>query len=144
MLKGACFFLADLARAMDIPLEIDFMRCASYGKGIVSSGQVKLVQPLKQDIVGRHVLIVEDIIDSGVTLSSVLPLLEERHPASLTVCALLDKPARRRAHVPAFYRGFIIPDFFVVGYGLDYDERYRNLPYIGVLDAPSGKEKETE
>lgn len=143
MLKGACFFLADLARAMDIPLEIDFMRCASYGARTVTSGQVKILQPLTRDITDRHVIIVEDIIDSGVTLSGVLPLLEKRRPASLAVCALLDKPTRRQAFVPVQYRGFVIPDVFVVGYGLDYDERYRNLPYIGML-RPSEKEKETE
>lgn len=133
VLKGAIFFLADLMRAIDLPLEIDFMAISSYGASTDSSGVVRILKDLDASIEGRDVLIVEDIIDSGLTLSYLVRTLQGRRPASLEICALLTKPARRRAEVPVRYVGFEIPDEFVIGYGLDYAERYRNLPYVGVL-----------
>jgi hypoxanthine phosphoribosyltransferase len=133
VLKGSVVFLADLVRAMPIPLAIDLMEVSSYGSGTESSGQVRILKDLKGSIEGRHVLVVEDIIDTGLTLNYLLRYLGERAPASLRVACLLDKPARRLAEMEIDYRGFSIPDRFVIGYGLDYDERYRNLPYIGVL-----------
>jgi hypoxanthine phosphoribosyltransferase len=134
VLKGAIFFLADLMRAIDLPLEIDFMAISSYGASTDSSGVVRILKDLDASIEGRDVLIVEDIIDSGLTLSYLVRTLQGRKPASLEICALLTKPARRRTEVPVRYIGFEIPDRFVIGYGLDYGERYRNLPYVGVLD----------
>lgn len=133
VLKGAIFFLADLMRSVELPLEIDFMAISSYGASTDSSGVVRILKDLDASIEGRDVLIVEDIIDSGLTLSYLVRTLQGRKPASLEICALLTKPARRRADVPVRYVGFEIPDEFVIGYGLDYAERYRNLPYVGVL-----------
>lgn len=133
VLKGAVFFLADLMRELTVPCEIDFMAISSYGDGIDSSGVVRILKDLDASIAGRHVLVVEDIIDSGLTLSYLMRSLSAREPASLAVCALLTKPDRREIDVPVRYVGFDIPNKFVVGYGLDYAERYRNLPYIGVL-----------
>jgi hypoxanthine phosphoribosyltransferase len=133
VLKGAYIFLADLSRAIDRPHHLDFMGISSYGAGIKSSGAVQIIMDLKQDISGRHVLIVEDIIDSGHTLTYMRRILLARSPASLRICTLLDKSSRRETEVPLDYVGFDIPDEFVVGYGLDFGETYRNLPYIAVL-----------
>ena len=133
ILKGACVFLSDLMRAIDIPLSIDFMCVSSYGKGTMTQGRAKIIKDLDVDIAGKDVLIVEDILDSGVTLSHVMEILRSRKPASLKLCSLLEKPERNRVEVPLDYVGFIVPDEFVVGYGLDYAEKYRNLPYVGVL-----------
>jgi hypoxanthine phosphoribosyltransferase len=134
VLKGAVFFMADLMRNLTIPCEIDFMAISSYGDSTDSSGVVRILKDLDINIEGRDVLIVEDIIDSGLTLSYLMRNLEAREPASLQICALLTKPERREAEVPVRYVGFEIPNRFVIGYGLDYAERYRNLPYVGVLD----------
>ncbi len=133
VLKGSVVFLADLVRAMQVPLSVDLMEVSSYGSGTESSGQVRILKDLAGSIEGRHVLVVEDIIDTGLTLNYLLRYLGERAPASLRVVCLLDKPARRLVDMEIDYRGFTIPDRFVIGFGLDYDERYRNLPYIGVL-----------
>jgi hypoxanthine phosphoribosyltransferase len=133
VLKGCMMFMVDLARAIPMPLAIDFIATSSYGHSTESSGVVRLLKDLDTDIAGRHVLIVEDIIDSGLTLAYLHDQLSRRNPASLRVCALLNKPDRRLADVPIDYQGFDIPNEFVVGYGLDFNERYRNLPYIGVL-----------
>ena len=133
VLKGAFIFLADLTRYLQRPHAVDFMAISSYGAGVISSGAVQIIMDLKQDIAGRHVLIVEDIIDSGHTLSYLQRLLLAREPASLRICTLLNKPSRREVDVPVDYIGFDIPDEFVVGYGLDFDEHYRNLPDIAVL-----------
>ena len=133
VLKGALVFLADLMRTMEIPSSIDLMELSSYGEGTESSGQVRILKDLSSPIEGRDVIVVEDIIDTGLTLNYLLRYLAERHPASVRICCLLDKPARRLADLEIDYRGFTIPDRFVVGYGLDFNERYRNLPYIGVL-----------
>ncbi len=133
VLKGCAMFMVDLARAIDMPLAMDFIATSSYGKTTESSGVVRMLKDLDTDIAGRHVLIVEDIIDSGLTLAYLRGHLLRRNPASLRICALLNKPERRRADIPIDYLGFDIPNEFVVGYGLDFDEKYRNLPYIGVL-----------
>jgi hypoxanthine phosphoribosyltransferase len=133
VLKGAVFFMADLMRSLTVPCEIDFMAISSYGASTDSSGVVRILKDLDINIEGRHVLVVEDIIDSGLTLSYLLRNLESREPASLEICALLTKPARREIDVPVRYVGFEIPNKFVIGYGLDFGERYRNLPYVGVL-----------
>jgi hypoxanthine phosphoribosyltransferase len=133
VLKGCAMFMVDLARAIDMPLAMDFIATSSYGKTTESSGVVRMLKDLDTDISGRHVLIVEDIIDSGLTLAYLRSHLLRRNPASLRICALLNKPERRRADIPIDYLGFDIPNEFVVGYGLDFDEKYRNLPYIGVL-----------
>jgi len=133
VLKGAIFFMADLMRSIDIPCEVDFMAISSYGAGIDSSGVVRILKDLDVSIEGRNVLVVEDIIDSGLTLSYLLRNLEAREPASLEVCALLTKPERRENDVTCRYVGFEIPNRFVIGYGLDFAERYRNLPFVGVL-----------
>ncbi|MBP3319506.1 MAG: hypoxanthine phosphoribosyltransferase [Ruminiclostridium sp.] len=133
ILRGSCIFTADLCRAIDLPCTLDFMSVSSYGKGTSSSGQVQITKDLSEDISGRHIIVVEDILDSGNTLSYLLKVLENRHPASIRLCTLLDKPDRRVKHVDVHYCGFSIPDAFVVGYGLDYAEMYRNLPYIGIL-----------
>ena len=133
VLRGSFVFMADLCRAIDLPCTLDFMAVSSYGKGTKSSGQVQITKDLSEDISDRHIIVVEDILDSGNTLSYLLKILENRHPASIRLCTLLDKPDRRVKPVEVHYSGFTIPDAFVVGYGLDYDERYRNLPYIGVL-----------
>ncbi len=134
VLKGAVFFMADLMRRLRIPCEIDFMAISSYGASTDSSGVVRILKDLDINIEGRDVLVVEDIIDSGLTLSYLIRNLEAREPASLEVCALLTKPSRREVEVPVRYVGFEIPNRFVIGYGLDFAERYRNLPYVGVLD----------
>jgi hypoxanthine phosphoribosyltransferase len=133
VLKGAIFFMADLMRRLDLPCEVDFMAISSYGAGVDSSGVVRILKDLDVSIEGRNVLIVEDIVDSGLTLSYLIRNLEARHPASLETCALLTKPDRRENDVECRYIGFEIPNRFVIGYGLDFAERYRNLPYIGVL-----------
>jgi hypoxanthine phosphoribosyltransferase len=133
VLKGAVFFMADLMRSLTIPCEIDFMAISSYGASTDSSGVVRILKDLDINIEGRHVLVVEDIVDSGLTLSYLMRNLESREPASLEVCALLTKPSRREIDVPVRYIGFEIPNKFVIGYGLDFAERYRNLPYVGVL-----------
>jgi hypoxanthine phosphoribosyltransferase len=133
VLKGAVFFLSDLMRRIDLPVEVDFMAISSYGAGVDSSGVVRILKDLDVPIEGRNVLIVEDIVDSGLTLSYLLRALESRGPASLEVCALLTKPERRENEVECRYIGFEIPNRFVIGYGLDFAERYRNLPYIGVV-----------
>jgi hypoxanthine phosphoribosyltransferase len=135
VLKGAVFFMADLMRSISVPCEIDFMAISSYGASTDSSGVVRILKDLDINIENRHVLVVEDIIDSGLTLSYLLRNLESREPASLEICALLTKPARREIDVPVRYVGFEIPNKFVIGYGLDFAERYRNLPYVGVLHA---------
>jgi hypoxanthine phosphoribosyltransferase len=134
VLKGAVYFLTDLSRAMEIPVEIDFMAITSYGSARARSGVVRLIKDLDVEITGRHVLLVEDVIDTGLTAGYLLRLLQARSPATLRVCTLLDRPYRRILDtVEIAYRGFEIPDRFVVGYGLDYRERYRHLPFIGVL-----------
>ena len=133
VLKGAVFFLADLMRAIDLHCEVDFMAVASYGSATDSSGVVRILKDLDISIQGRHVLIVEDIVDSGLTLQFLVRNLGAREPASLEVCALLTKPERRKVDVPIRYVGFEIPDRFAIGYGLDHDERYRNLPYVASL-----------
>ncbi len=134
VLKGAVFFLSDFMRALDIDCEVDFMAVASYGSSTKSSGVVRILKDLDAAIEGRHVLIVEDIVDSGLTLQYLLRNLAGRHPASLEVCALLMKPTSRKVDLEPRYVGFEIPDIFVVGYGLDHAERHRALPYIAVLD----------
>ena len=133
VLKGCFVFFADLARSIDIKCEIRFLIASSYGFSSVTSGVVKIGTELDFDIAGRDVIIIEDILDSGVTLSALCDIIKEQGPASLKVCALLDKPARRRVAISADYLGFTCPDEFIVGYGLDYAERYRNLPYIASL-----------
>jgi hypoxanthine phosphoribosyltransferase len=133
VLKGAIFFMADLMRRIELPCEVDFMAISSYGAGIDSSGVVRILKDLDASIENRNVLIVEDIVDSGLTLSYLLRNLEARRPASLEICALLTKPERRENDVHCRYVGFEIPNRFVIGYGLDFAERYRNLPYIAVL-----------
>ncbi|MBS6865838.1 MAG: hypoxanthine phosphoribosyltransferase [Oscillospiraceae bacterium] len=133
VLKGAVVFLADLMRAIEVPAEIDFMVVSSYGSGVKSSGVVKIVKDLDVPLAGKDLLIVEDILDSGLTLSYIKELLASRGPASIKIATLLDKPSRRKVDLVADYIGFSVPDEFVIGYGLDYDEKYRNLPYIGIL-----------
>jgi hypoxanthine phosphoribosyltransferase len=133
VLKGAVFFMADLMRNVTVPCEVDFMAISSYGASTDSSGVVRILKDLDINIEGRNVLVVEDIIDSGLTLSYLVRNLESREPASLEVCALLTKPDRREMDVPVRYIGFEIADRFVIGYGLDFAERYRNLPYVAVL-----------
>jgi len=133
ILKGGLMFLADLMREVDLPLEIDFIAVSSYGDSTESSGVVRILMDLERNIQGRHVLIVEDIIDTGRTLSYIIGNLRTRGPASIKVCTLLDKPARRELEIPIDYVGFTIPDRFVIGYGLDYGEIYRNLPFVGIL-----------
>ena len=135
ILKGSVFFTAELAKRLTIPVTMDFMSCSSYGSGTVSKGIVKLVKDLDEPIEGRDVLVIEDIVDSGNTLSYLLGLLSDRKPASLALCTLLDKPARRvKKDVIVDYCGFEIEDHFVVGCGMDYDQRYRNLPYVGIME----------
>ena len=133
VLRGSFVFMADLCRAIDLPCTLDFMAVSSYGKGTKFSGQVQITKDLSADNTDRHIIVVEDILDSGNTLSYLLKILENRHPASIRLCTLLDKPDRRVKPVEVHYSGFTIPDAFVVGYGLDYAEKYRNLPYIGIL-----------
>jgi hypoxanthine phosphoribosyltransferase len=136
VLKGAVFFLADLMRQIEIPCEVDFMAVASYGSATESSGVVRILKDLDTPIEGRHVLIVEDIVDSGLTLQYLLRSLQARGPASLEVCALLTKPERRTVDLPIRYIGFEIPDKFAIGYGLDHAERFRNLPFVAALSVP--------
>ena len=133
VLRGSYIFMADLTRAVQLPVAVDFMMVSSYGKGTTSSGQVQITKDLSDDIEGKDVIVVEDILDSGNTLSYLLQVLEARKPASIKLCTLLDKPERRVKPIKADYVGYTIPDAFVVGYGLDYAEKYRNLPFIGVL-----------
>ena len=133
VLKGAMFFLSDLMRRLDVDCEVDFMAVASYGSSTDSSGVVRILKDLDAPIQGREVLIIEDIVDSGLTLSYLLRTLKARNPASVEVCALLEKPERRKVDLPIRYSGFEIPNKFVIGYGLDHAERYRNLPYVAVL-----------
>ncbi len=133
VLKGSIIFLSDLVRSMPVPLSVDLMEVSSYGASTESSGQVRILKDLSGSIEGRHLLLVEDIIDTGLTLNYLLRYLHDKGPATIRICCLLDKPARRLTPIEIDYRGFTIPDRFVVGYGLDYAERYRNLPYIGVL-----------
>ena len=133
LLKGGVMFAVDLMRKLTVPVEIDFMDVSSYGAGTKSTGVVRIEKDLDGDIGGKHVLLVEDIVDSGVTLSYVRELLSDRQPASLKICTILNKPSRRRVEVPVEYIGFDIPDEFVVGYGLDYAQKHRNLPYVGIL-----------
>ena len=133
VLRGSFIFMADLVRAIELPCRVDFMAVSSYGSGTTSSGQVKINKDLSENIEGRDIIVVEDILDSGNTLSYLFQLLQARHPASIRLCTLLDKPSRRVKPIQADYVGFQVEDLFVVGYGLDYAERYRNLPYIGIL-----------
>lgn len=133
ILKGSVMVMADLMRAVDLPIAIDFMNVSSYGSGTDTKGSVKILKDLDVDIKGKDLLIVEDILDSGVTLHNLINLLRQREPASIEICTLFSKPSRRKIEVDAKYIGFIIPDAFIVGYGLDYDEKYRNLPYVGIL-----------
>jgi hypoxanthine phosphoribosyltransferase len=133
VLKGAVFFIADLMRSLDVPCEVDFMAISSYGSATDSSGVVRILKDLDLSIEGRNVLVVEDIVDSGLTLAYLVRTLNARSPASLEICALMTKPARRTVDVECRYVGFEIPQRFVIGYGLDFAERYRNLPYVGVL-----------
>ena len=134
LLKGSLLFTSDLIRHLTPVVTVDMMRASSYGESTESSGSVKILQDLDKDITGRDVLIIEDIVDTGRTLKKTLELLRVRHPNSLKICTLLDKPSRRVEPIDIDYTGFIIDDHFVVGYGLDYDEYYRNLPHIGILD----------
>lgn len=133
VLKGAFIFMADLVKRIDIPLEMDFMAVSSYGDSTTSSGVVKIMKDLDVTVEGRDVLIVEDIIDSGLTLTYLVDVLERRNALSVSIVTLFDKPARRTVGLEADYKGFVIPDAFVVGYGLDFAEKYRNLPYVGIL-----------
>lgn len=141
VLKGGSFFLCELAKRITVPVSIDFMSVSSYGSSTKSSGVVKIVKDLDEPLKDKHVIVIEDIVDSGRTLSYLLEMLKDRKPASLKLCTLLDKPERRVTDVKVDYTGFEIPDEFVVGYGLDYDQKYRNLPYIGVVkfDEESGR-----
>lgn len=134
ILKGSVVFMADLIRAVDLPLQIDFIAVTSYGKSTSSSGVVRILKDLDTDINGKDVLIVEDIVDTGLTLSYLVDNLLSRTPASLKICTFLDKPSRRIAKISPHYNGYEIPDEFAVGYGLDYSEKYRNLPYVGVIE----------
>ncbi len=133
ILRGAYIFMADLTRHIDLPCQVDFMSASSYGKGTTSSGQVRIIKDLSEPVDGKDLLLVEDILDSGNTLYYLRDMLSARKPASISICTLLDKPERRKKDIKADYYGFQIPDAFVVGYGLDYAEGYRNLPYIGIV-----------
>lgn len=133
VLKGSFVFMADLMRNVNLKCSVDFMAVSSYGGGTTTSGAVKINKDLNEDITGRHIIIVEDILDSGVTLTYLCGYLQNRKPASITLVTLLDKPARRKAPIKADFVGFEVPDEFVVGYGLDYAEKYRNLPFVGIL-----------
>ena len=133
VLRGAVMFMADLARAITVPVMIDFMAVSSYGTSTSSSGIVRILKDLDEEVAGKHVLIVEDIIDSGLTLSYLVDNIKSRQPASVRICTLLNKPERRKVDLEVNYNGFVVPDEFVVGYGLDYAEKYRNVPFIGIL-----------
>ncbi len=134
VLRGGSFFMCELAKRITTPVTIDFMSVSSYGMDVKSSGVVKIVKDLDEPLLGKNVIVVEDIVDSGRTLSYLLEILKARKPESLKLCTLLDKPEQRVVEVPVDYTGFEIPDYFVVGYGLDYQQKYRNLPYIGVVE----------
>ena len=134
VLKGSFMFMADLVRLLDFPLEVEFIRLASYGRGRQSSGKIKVVQGLRSEIKGREVLVVEDIVDTGLTTSFLLAHLQRKKPASLKLCALIDKPSRRQVAVSIDYLGFTVPDKFLVGYGLDWDQKFRNLPDLFILE----------
>ena len=134
VLKGGSFFMCELAKRIRVPVSLDFMSVSSYGSETKSSGVVKIVKDLDETLAGKDVIVVEDIVDSGRTLSYLMEMLKDRKPASLRLCTLLDKPERRGVDVHVDYTGFEIPDEFVVGYGLDYDQKYRNLPYIGIVE----------
>jgi hypoxanthine phosphoribosyltransferase len=138
LLRGSFVFIADLVRELDLPVEVDFLEASSYGDAMTSSREVRLLKDLRGEIAGRDVLVVEDIVDTGFTLNHVLRLLESRGPAKMAVCALLDKPSRREVDIRATWTGFEIPDEFVVGYGIDYAQRNRNLPYIGKVRFTEG------
>ncbi len=133
-LKGASLFACELAKRIDLPLTLDFIAVASYGSGTQSSGEVRMIKDLDESIEGKNVIVVEDIVDTGRTLSYLLEMMKKRNPKSLKLCSLLDKPERRVVNVEVDYKGFEVPDLFVVGYGLDYAQKYRNLPYVGVLE----------
>lgn len=133
VLRGAVIFMSDLARSIKVPVAIDFMAVSSYGAGTTSSGVVRILKDLDENVEGKHILVIEDIIDSGLTLNYLLDNLKSRKPASIKLCTLLNKPERRKVDVKIDYNGFNVPDYFVVGYGLDYAEKYRNLPFIGIL-----------
>jgi hypoxanthine phosphoribosyltransferase len=133
VLKGSAFFATDLARAVDLPLTMEFLGVSSYHGGTETTGEVRITTDVSKPMAGKHLLVIEDIIDTGLTMSFLLENLRARHPASLKVCTLLEKPARARTQVPIDYKGFVIDDVFVVGYGLDYAERYRNLSFIGLM-----------
>ena len=134
VLRGGAFFMCELSKRITVPVSLDFMSVSSYGDGTESSGIIKIVKDLDDSLEGKHVIVVEDIIDSGRTLSYLLEMLKERNPKSLKLCTLLDKPDRRVVDVHIDYTGFSIPDEFIVGYGLDYAQKYRNLPYIGIVE----------
>lgn len=134
ILKGAAFFMCELAKKIKVPVTIDFMSVSSYGSGMESSGVVKIVKDLDEPLEGKNVIVIEDIIDSGRTLNYIMELMQNRKPSSLSLCTLLNKPDRRVTEVDVDYIGFDIPDKFIVGYGLDYDQRYRNLPYVGLVE----------
>lgn len=134
VLKGGFMFLSDLARAIDLPLSLDFISVSSYGNSTVSSGVVRILKDIDYDITGKHVLIVEDLIDTGLTLTYLKDLFKAKHCASVKVCTILDKPSRRKVDLEVDYQGIIIPDEFVIGYGLDYQEKYRNLPDVCVIE----------
>lgn len=142
ILKGSVFFVCELAKRLTIPVTMDFMSVSSYGVGTESSGRVKIVMDLSESIQDRNVIVVEDIIDSGNTLSYLMPILANRNPASIQLITLLNKPDRRAKEVDIAESGFVIPDAFVVGYGLDYAQKYRNLPYIGVVEVQKGEDDE--
>ena len=133
VLKGSVFFACELAKRITVPVTLDFMSVSSYGDGTSSSGVVKIIKDLDRPLEGLDLLLVEDILDTGITLSHLLPMLKMRNPRSVRLCTILSKPSRRKANIEPDYLGFEVPDEFVVGYGLDYDEKYRNLPYVGVL-----------
>lgn len=139
ILRGGVFFACELAKHLTVPVSMDFMCVSSYGSGTVSSGRVKIIKDLDENIEGKHVLIAEDIVDSGNTLSTLIKILQVRKPASIRLCTLLDKPERRVVGIKADYSCFEIPDKFVVGYGLDYNQHYRNLPYVGVVELDEEK-----
>jgi hypoxanthine phosphoribosyltransferase len=139
VLKGACVFLSDLMRRLDVPVKIDFMSVSSYGAGTETTGTVRILRDLDTDIAGKHVIVVEDIVDTGLTLRYLKEMLSTRHPASIAVCAAFDKPARRKVDVEVEYVGMEIPDAFIVGYGLDLDGRYRNLPDVRVMTDDDGQ-----
>ncbi len=134
VLRGAFVFMADLVRLLDFPLEVDFIRLASYGAGKESSGEVRVLLDVGMPVAGRHLIVVEDIVDTGITAAWLVDHLKERAPLSVKLCALVDKPSRRRVPVTIDYLGLTVPDKFLVGYGLDYQELYRNLPYVGIVD----------